>query len=56
MNDEILERWNDISLKDRLEMLNKFNIHTLQGVIENKNLQNYLKENHTKSKLIRRPL
>ena len=43
--DEILERWNTISLKDRQEMLDKFNVDTLQGVMENKKLREYVKEN-----------
>jgi len=56
MNDEILEKWYDISFKDRIKILDKFNVHTLQGIMENKKLRNYIKENYTKSKLIRRPL
>jgi len=52
--DEILERWNTISLKDRQEMLDKFNVDTLQGVMENKKLREYIKTNFMRSKLLRR--
>jgi len=54
MKDEILERWNTISLKDRQEMLDKFNVDTLQGVMESQKLRDYIRANFMKSKLIRR--
>lgn len=55
-NDEILEVWNTMSIKDRQEALDKFNVFTYQGVMENKKLRAYIKDNFMipKSKLIRR--
>jgi len=50
--DEILERWNTISLKDRQEMLDKFNVDTLQGVMENKKLREYIKTNFIQTSTI----
>jgi hypothetical protein len=54
MNDPILERWNTMSVKDRQDILDKFEVFTLEGVMKHEKLREYIKENFMKSKLIRR--
>lgn len=52
--DEILEKWYTMSLKIKQEILDKFNVDTLEGVMKNEKLRSYVKENFMKSKLLRR--
>ena len=54
MTDEILEKWYTMPLKVKQEILDKFNVETLGGVLKNEKLRTYVKENFMKSKLIRR--
>jgi len=54
VNDPILERWNTMSLKDRQDALDKFNVTTLQGVMKHEKLREYIKANFMKAKLIRK--
>ena len=54
MNDEILEKWYTMKLKTKQEILDKFKVDTLQGVMENQKLRDYIRANFMKSKLIRR--
>jgi hypothetical protein len=54
MKDEILEKWFTMNLKTKQEILDKFNVTTLQGVMENQKLRAYVKANFMRSKLIRR--
>jgi len=45
VKDEILEKWYTMPLKTKQEILDKFNVTTLQGVMENEKLREYVKEN-----------
>jgi hypothetical protein len=54
VKDEILEKWYTMPLKTKQEILDKFNVTTLQGVMENEKLRAYVKANFMRSKLIRR--
>ena len=54
MKDEILEKWYTMPLKTKQEILDKFNVTTLQGVMENQKLREYVKANFMRPKLLRR--
>jgi hypothetical protein len=49
----ILEIWNKLSLKEMIELAERFNIQTMQAIWENKKLVEYLIKNK-KLRLIRR--
>lgn len=52
--DEILEKWYTMPLRTKQEILDKFNVDTLQGVMENEKLREFIKTNFMRSKLLRR--
>jgi hypothetical protein len=62
MKDEILKIWYTMSIKDKQEALDKFNVDTLGGIMENQKIREYIKTNFKlvesstipRSKLLRR--